>query len=270
MADFDRAAENLGNLVGLEHVNVRVPDQRLATAFYVGGLGLTRDPEYQTGADNMWINIGRRSQFHLPTGPAQVLRGHVGLVLPDLDALLDRLRGVEPALEGTAFGYAECDGYVETTSPWGNRFRCYAPSPRFGEGVLALAYVLFDVPPGAAAGIARFYAELIGALAEVREDREGAVADVLAGPGQRLLFQETTRPIPAYDGHHVQVYLSQFSAPHDALAARGLITEESSRYQYRFCDLVDPGTGEVLFQIEHEVRSMTHPMYGRALYNAAA
>ena len=41
---FDRAAEDLGNSIHLEHVNVQVPDQRLATFFYVTGLGLTRDP----------------------------------------------------------------------------------------------------------------------------------------------------------------------------------------------------------------------------------
>ena len=79
---FNRAAEDLGNIVALEHVNVLVPDQHLATLFYVMGLGLTRDPYLMTGVTNMWINIGR-SQFHLPVGKPQVLRGRVGLVLPD-------------------------------------------------------------------------------------------------------------------------------------------------------------------------------------------
>ena len=32
---FDRAAEDLGNSIHFEHVNVTVPDQRLATLFYV-------------------------------------------------------------------------------------------------------------------------------------------------------------------------------------------------------------------------------------------
>src|SRR6516165_5225376 len=72
---FDRAAEDLGNSIHLEHVNVRVPDQRLASLFYVTGLGLTRDPYLMTSDDNMWVNVGR-SQFHLPSGKAQVLRGH--------------------------------------------------------------------------------------------------------------------------------------------------------------------------------------------------
>ena len=41
---FDRAAEDLGNSIHLEHVNVNIPDQRLTTLFYGAGLGLTRDP----------------------------------------------------------------------------------------------------------------------------------------------------------------------------------------------------------------------------------
>ena len=42
--NFDRTMEDLGNVVALEHLNIRVPDQRLATLFYVTGLGLPRDP----------------------------------------------------------------------------------------------------------------------------------------------------------------------------------------------------------------------------------
>src|SRR2546425_11351013 len=84
---FDRAAEDLGNAIHLEHVNVTVPDQRLATLFYVTGLGLTRDPYIMVSDSNMWVNVGR-SQFHLPSGEAQVLRGHTGLVISGRDALL--------------------------------------------------------------------------------------------------------------------------------------------------------------------------------------
>ena len=75
---FNRAAEDLANVVGLEHVNLRAPDQRLATLFYITGLGFTRDPYLVTGVVNMWVNVGR-SQFHLPTAKPQVLRGRVGL-----------------------------------------------------------------------------------------------------------------------------------------------------------------------------------------------
>jgi hypothetical protein len=74
---YNRAAEDLGNAVHLEHVNVNIPDQRLATLFYVTGLGLTRDPYLLVSDDNMWVNVGR-SQFHLPSGSARRLRGRTG------------------------------------------------------------------------------------------------------------------------------------------------------------------------------------------------
>src|SRR3990170_4140282 len=87
---FDRTVEDIGNVVSLEHVNVRVPCQQKATLFYVSGLGLTRDPYLMTGVGNMWVNCGK-SQFHLPTGNPQVVRGHTCIVMPDRLALLQRL-----------------------------------------------------------------------------------------------------------------------------------------------------------------------------------
>src|SRR3954471_3755476 len=100
MPQFDRAIEDVGNIVELGHVNVRVPDQSKAIAFYLMGLGLTRDPYLMAGLDNMWVNVGR-GQFHLPTRGTDVVRGTTALVLPDLDALLRRLDGARQYLEGT-------------------------------------------------------------------------------------------------------------------------------------------------------------------------
>src|ERR1700692_3643933 len=98
---YHRAVEDIGNIVGLGHVNTAIPKQRLSTLFYVTGLGLTRDPFINTGIDNMWINVGQ-SQFHLPTGRIEVLRGITGLVLPDRAALLERLaQGRAPAAGGS-------------------------------------------------------------------------------------------------------------------------------------------------------------------------
>ena len=170
-ARYDRAREDIGNIVAIEHVNLRVPDQRLATLFYVAGLGLTRDPYLMTGVTNMWVNAGR-SQFHLPTGEAQTLRGRVGLTVPDLEALPRRLERVRDALAGTAFDFVERDGSIEATCPWGNRVRCHAPSPETGRATLGMAYIAFDAAPGSAEGIARFYREALGAPARA-DDREG-------------------------------------------------------------------------------------------------
>jgi len=262
---YDRARQDLGNIVLLEHVNVCIPNQRLATIFYLSGLGLTRDPYLMAGVDNMWINAGR-SQFHLPSRGTQVLRGHVGIVMPDLAALKRRLQKVAPLLAETRFAWEERGGAVEATCPWGNRYRCYAPAPEFGSAELAIAYVEFDVPPGSAAGITRFYQQIVNAHAQL-ETGATPVAVISTGATQRLRFRETTRPLPEYDGHHIQVYINDFSGPHRCLLERGLVTEESDDYQYRFRDLVDPADGRKLFTIEHEIRSLTHPLYARPLVN---
>lgn len=272
---YDRGREDTGNIVGLEHVNLRVPDQRLATLFYVAGLGLTRDPYLMTGVTNMWINAGR-SQFHLPTGPAQVLRGCVGLVTSDLEALVRRLEAVREPLAGTAFDFAVRSGVVEARCPWGNRIHCHAAAPDGdspgdlpdgGRMALGMAYIAFDAPPGSADGIARFYEQALGAPAR-RGAWEGApAARVPAGYGQELVFVEADSEPPDYDGHHFQIYVANFSGPHAWLDSRGLVSEESDRYQYRFHDIVDPEDGRPLYHVEHEVRSMTHPLFARPLVN---
>ncbi len=263
---YDRHAESLGHVVELQHVNIRVPDQIAATNFYISGLGLTRDPYLMTGTDNMWANVGI-SQFHLPGGAPQVLRGTTALVLPDREALLWRLARQRKALAGTRFDFRETENAVETTCPWGNRIRVHAPdAQRFGRITLGMPYVEFDVPPGSTPGIARFYREILQAPAQAAD----GVARVLVAHAQYLVFRETDAPQPEYDGHHIQITLADFGGPHARLAERGLISEESNPWQYRFLDLVDPDGGAALFRVEHEVRSMTHPLYARPLVNRNA
>jgi len=263
---FDRAAEDLGNSILLEHVNVQVPDQRLATLFYVAGIGLTRDPYLMVSDTNMWINVGR-SQFHLPSGEPQVLRGHTGIVIAGREALLDRLASVARKLAGTAFAFSENNDYVEATCPWGNRIRCYEPdAARFGRITLGIPYVEFEVPLDTAKGICAFYPRIMGMQAELGNGN-GAVARVKMGKDQHLQFRETDREQPDYDGHHVQMYITDFSGPHRALSERNLIYSEDNQYQYRFRDIVDLENGKPLFTVEHEVRSATHPMYLRPLIN---
>jgi hypothetical protein len=266
LTQYDRSIEDVGNVVCLEHVNTRIPDQQLATLFYVSGLGLTRDPYLMTGVGNMWINIGR-SQFHLPTGKPQVVRGHTGLVIPDRQALLRRLAGVRQQLEGSRFSFKEHNDYVDTTCPWGNRIRCFTPGKRFGQMKLGMPYVELEVPRGTADAIVQFYRKIVGTMASAGEDGEGRFARASVGAGQELIFREgdAAAKAPAFDGHHIAVYLADFSGPYRRLLERNLITEESDQHQYRFQDIVDLETGKVLFTIEHEVRSMRHPLYARPL-----
>jgi catechol 2,3-dioxygenase-like lactoylglutathione lyase family enzyme len=266
MAKYDRSVEDIGNVVMLEHVNTRVPDQHLATAFYVTGLGLTRDPFIMTGTNNMWINVGR-SQFHLPSGGPQVLRGVTGIVIEGRAQLVERLGDVEKLLSGTRFSWRETEGAVEVTCPWGNRIRIHDPGPEFANTRLGMPYVQLDVPSGVAEGIVRFYREIMATPASVEEVDGAPAARVSVGDGQVLIFREFDEEALAFDGHHIAVYLADFSAPYNKLMERGLITEESDQHQYRFLDIVDPESGDALFRLEHEVRSMRHPMYARPLVN---
>ncbi|MGH9810490.1 MAG: VOC family protein [Terriglobia bacterium] len=264
---YDRKAEDLGNITGLEHVNLQIPDQSLATLFYIQGLGLTRDPYMNTGLANMWVNVGK-SQFHLPTGEPWVLRGAIALVTPDRDQLLKRLDSVRKPLAGTKFQVKENNDYVEVTCPWGNKFNMHSPDmERFGAINLGMPYLHFDVPKGTAKGIEKFYKKIFGAKTSLDGNGSGKTARINVGLGQDLLFRETKGKLPAYDGHHIQVYVQDFSGPYKELMKRDLLTEESNAYQYRWETIVDPKTNKVLFEIEHEIRSMTHPLYMRPLVN---
>ena len=263
---FDRASEDLGNSIHLEHVNVQVPDQRLAALFYVAGLGLTRDPYLMVSDTNMWVNVGR-SQFHLPSGEPQVLRGHTGIVIAGREALLARLASVAKKLGGTRFGFREHNDHVEATCPWGNRVRLHEPdAARFGHITLGIPYVEFEVPVGTAQRIAAFYPRIMDVPTDVKNG-DATVVRVQMGKDQYLHFRETERPQPPFDGHHVQMYIANFSGPYRRLKERGLISAEDNQYQYRFKDIVDLESGAALFTVEHEVRSVTHPMYLRPLVN---
>ena len=111
---------------------------------------------------------------------------------------------------------------------------------------------------------------MVDVPAQVERDgtnRDGTVARVMVGRDQQLLFRETERTLPEFDHHHVQIYVVNFSGPYRRLRERNLISREDNRYQYRFRDIVDLDSGRHLFTVEHEVRSVTHPMYLRPLVN---
>jgi hypothetical protein len=266
-ATHDYTAEDIGNIVLLEHVNVEIPDQAKATLFYVIGLGFTRDPYINVGLGNMWINVGEQ-QFHLPTRTQQqVIPGIIGLVVPDLDLLKSRLEAVEKSLEGTQFRWSAQRDSLTVTCPWGNHFRCYGANPRFGDMALGMPYVEFLTKPGSAKGIARFYQEAMQSPSVVHTENGMPVARVEIGRNQWLLFKETSGEIRPYDGHHIAIYVANFSGPYAFLKRHNGIMEDVENHQFRFKDIVDPETGQVLFQLEHEVRGLRHKMYRRPFVN---
>ena len=265
----DHADEDVGNIISLEHINVQIPDQAVATLFYVVGMGFTRDPYLNVGLNNMWVNVGEQ-QFHLPTRPPQVIDGHVGMVLPDLQLLKTRLESVATGLKDTGFEYSVQPDHVAVTSPWGNRYRCYESDPAASDLSIGIPYVEFNVSPGSVPAILRFYRTVLGAPVVGDSNGGGAVGRVKIGRQQSLIFRETERPLAPYDGHHIAIYVANFSGPYGYLNERGLISEEVRNHQFRFKDIIDPEDGEKKFSLEHEVRSLKHPMYSRPFVNRDA
>jgi hypothetical protein len=265
---FDRGEENIGNVMSLQHINFTVPDQQLAYYFYISGLGFTRDPYIDFGT-LLWVNAGEQ-QFHiLPTGKAQKWRGHIAVVVPDLTDLKRRLESVAKPLAKTEFAWEEKDDHVGLTCPWGNDMRAYGPD-KFPGRYIGIPYAEMEVAPGTSEGIARFYERVIATPATVKDDKEGKRVEVSMGFDQRLVYKETDREIDTYDGHHIAIHIANFSAPHDYLVEHDLVMQEDDEHQYRFKAIVDPDSGETLAELEHEVRSLRHPMFKRNLVNRNA
>ena len=265
---FNRSIEDVGNIQNMEHFNLTVPDQQLAALFYVTGLGFTRDPYMDFGTFNMWINAGEQ-QFHLPKNTAQVFRGTIGVIVPDLESLRRRLHGLQRYMDGTEYAWDDQGDLVNVTCPWGNSIRVHGPDDELGMS-LGIPYGDMAVPPDTADGIVNFYKEVFESPGEKVEDNSGTYAKIAMGFNQYFVFRETDQEIPPYDGHHIAIYVSNFSRPHKRLIDLELISEESDQHQYRFQRIVDTDTGEFLTEIEHEVRSLHHPMRRRVLVNRNA
>ena len=168
---------------------------------------------------------------------------------------------IQNQLSSTSFEWSDEDEYVAVSSPWGNNYRCYGAGG-FGSMKLGVPYVELTVPTGSAAAIQRFYQQVFRAPSTL----EDATARVAVGSDQTLLFRET-ESVPGYDGHHIAIYIANFSGPFQYLEERNLVTEGIRNHQFRFQDIVDPDTGAAVFKLEHEVRSSRHPGFRRPLVN---
>ena len=76
-------------------------------------------------------------------------------------------------------------------------------------------------------------------------------------------------PVDMMDGHHIAIYVADFSGPYEWLIERGLVTVEDNDHQYRCQDLVPPHGGRAIWTMEHEIRSLHHPHWNRWLVNRA-
>ncbi|PNW79088.1 hypothetical protein CHLRE_09g400293v5 [Chlamydomonas reinhardtii] len=163
--------QDVGNVIGLEHINLEVPDLEVARLFYGDGLGLTADPgttaSQRGGSHVMWYNCGKQ-QFHIARGarPQRLPPGSVvGVVLPDVAAAAERLEAVRGLLGDVSLTYAKGDT-LEAVDPYGNCFAVHRSLPYF-PGRAGVAYLQLPCLPGTAVGIAQFYARRMGARCRV-------------------------------------------------------------------------------------------------------
>ena len=256
----------VGTIVHFEHVNLRIPDHRLAHVYFCLGLGYTRDPTRMVGVENMWVNIGTQ-QIHLPVGPPTPLRGEVGVVVPNVDEVARRFVEAAPYFEGTLFSCSREGDTLRTTTPWGHLVRVHPFGLLPGRYPQAIGYVELWVAKGTAAGIAAFFRDVIGCPAELEPVEGAPTARVTVGPHQQFRFVERPDGGTIPHRNHVAVYLTRYHATYAELSLRGCIMEEDTNEQFRFHHIKDPGTGQMLFSFEHEMRSIHHPDFRKPLAN---
>jgi len=175
--------------------------------------------------------------------------------------------------------------WIDVQCPWGNHFRIYERDtsdlfdaygvPRFPD--IGLAYIEELCKPGTAGKIASYYERFFGTNVSVLPGR----SHVQMGPHQELIFREVDIP-PIWSGTHVCIYVNRFAKVWREFKKRDMLYKKnrfSDRYdtweeavehhQFRVADIfVESETGyEVVHQLEHEVRSLNHPYYHRALVN---
>eukprot|EP01121_Diplochlamys_sp_Union-15-3_P000207 TRINITY_DN10209_c0_g1_i1.p1 TRINITY_DN10209_c0_g1~~TRINITY_DN10209_c0_g1_i1.p1 ORF type:complete len:322 (+),score=42.09 TRINITY_DN10209_c0_g1_i1:51-968(+) len=285
-------SQDVGNILILEHINVEITDQRVATTFYVEGLGLTRDPYERITATIMWINIGLQQIHLVEAREPQVISGVIGLIVPDIERVIKTLAVVENKLKNTKFSWNIMDSkkfdleyipssgskILEVTCPWGNKFRVYSNTLNI-HGNLGLPYIELFCNPGTAKKIFEYFVEYFGAIGTLEND--DTLARVWVGPWQQLIYRETKEPSP-YDGWHICFYVADFTERYHKFARENLLFHDhpfedtfrtiQEAYKWRqfrtkdFVDVKDP-KGSAIYQLHLEVRSVYHPFYRRTLVN---
>lgn len=143
-------------------------------------------------------------------------------------------------------------------------------------------YVEFLCPVGTADRISLFYESVFDATTSIVESQGDQVAVVAFGnvdengrSDQSLLFRESSNPLPPYDGHHVAMYVGESVADFERAFANSVtagIVWVNPRFsdktedlvgarkwkQFRFKNIIDMETGETVFELEHEMRSIDH------------
>lgn len=252
---------DVGAVVLLEHLNTNISSDLVVVAkarrWCQTELGATLDPDHQPASlHTLWMSVGPFHQLHLPAlDPLQPLQG---------DARS------EVVLSGS---FGTDDERVATCPVTGLRYRLVRGPP-------ALRAVRLGANRDALPSIARYWREVMRAPVTEGEQE----VQVVVGPAQYLAFYAYDSPangedgpVDRWTGYHVCVYSADWEACYVRHQQRGLLytdhphneppahTLEVARSlaQFRARDVRD-AQGRTVFQLELEVRSMHHKMYGVA------
>ena len=217
--------------------------------------------------------------------------GNVFFCRESIDSSYDRdvvfTNGVQQKLRQPIIG-------PHDTDEWGDYATKYGLLESECRGI---DYVEFNCPVGSADKIALFYESVFDATTTVvqQEVKDGngrsvmikiaiiAIGEIddVGKANQSLLFRETTETSllpPSHDGHHVALYVgtnrADFEQAFKNADIAGVVwvnprfsdkatTLETARElkQFRFKDIVDMETGDVVMELEHEVRSVDHDAF---------
>jgi catechol 2,3-dioxygenase-like lactoylglutathione lyase family enzyme len=279
-------------VVWLEHLNLVVGDISVAKQFYVAFLGLSEDEDNAkhfnlgqqqvscccvsfwsyssyTGYDVVDLFIkhsysfchSTTTQFHLAATdePPQRVTGSIGLTVPNLQRIRDRVETAQTELEGTMFSVQKCeeDSKIMTVScPWGNTFHLYDMSidddyrttatitaqkmvnlhlegGAYGSHRMAvrgkpgIRFAEIATSVGTIDAIARFYETMLGCIVLRRNVDTAETAAVSVGPGVHLVFVESPSlsndQVEQMKGVHACIYISSFQETYQRLKKHNLI-----------------------------------------------
>ena len=259
---FDRTQEDLGNSVGLEHLNLTIPDQqtrhrvlhqraraharslsRYRSREHVG----ERRPQPVSPADQGRAGgpRPRRARDAGPRGPAAAPRNGEGSFVEHEVRLFQAQRPRRSDLPLGQHVSHPRSRIARSSARWFSAWRISRSTCRKAR------------PQGSRSSTARSS----GRLPEVEKGRNGASANVHVGMNQHLIFNETSATLPPYDGHHLQLYVVNFSGPAPAIERTrpdhrgkqpGPVSLREDRRSRR--------AGSSVYEFEHEIRSITHPL----------
>jgi hypothetical protein len=278
-------------IVWFEHLNLVVGVEQVAEMFYFGLLGCTPDPNASFHA-----NLGQQ-QFHLSVGKPQVLCGSIGLALPSLVTLRQRLAQYGPLLQKASehFKVTDFGDSIVIIGPWGNTFAIFSidekvPTAGSGgetymtrahaqwdkniavRGKPGIRYLEFRVPNISA--VAKFYSSNFGCSSFY--SRDGKRVAISVGPSCHFVFSESIvspEEVEAAAGLHVCVYIEHYKQAYHLLKQCGAIWTNPRFIDLDTCDTwQEAREGRQFrfknvngFELEHETRALRHNQFLKIL-----